>query len=327
MPTRRLGNSDLQIPAIGLGCMPLSHGYGESDETEAMATLKRAIELGAGFLDTADIYGKGHNESLVGRALKGRRDRVVLASKFGQVPEGGERPRIDGRPDYVARACDASLARLGVETIDLYYLHRVDPEVPIEDTVGAMARLVEAGKARALGLSEAGAQTIRRAHAVHPISALQSEYSLWTRDPEGEILPVVRELGITFVAFSPLGRGFLTGAVQGAGALADKDYRRGLPRFQADEMERNLAQLSVVEDIARAKGATPAQVALAWLLSRGEDVVPIPGTRKRAHLEANLAALDLKLDTGELARLEAAFAGGATAGARYPAAALGQVGL
>ena len=327
MPTRRLGNSDLQIPAIGLGCMPLSHGYGESDETEAMATLERAVELGAGFLDTADIYGKGHNERLVGRALKGRRDRVVLASKFGQVPEGGERPRIDGRPDYVARACDASLARLGVETIDLYYLHRVDPEVPIEDTVGAMARLVEAGKVRALGLSEAGAATIRRAHAVHPISALQSEYSLWTRDPEGEILPVVRELGITFVAFSPLGRGFLTGAVQGAGALAENDYRRGLPRFQAEEMQRNLAQLSVVEDIAGAKGAAPAQVALAWLLSRGRDVVPIPGTRKRAHLEANLAALDLKLDAGDLARLEAAFAGGAAAGARYPAAALGQVGL
>ncbi len=327
MPTRRLGNSALRISAIGLGCMPLSHGYGESDEREAMATLERAIELGAGFLDTADIYGKGHNERLVGRALKGRRDRVVLASKFGQVPEGGERPRIDGRPDYVARACEASLARLGVETIDLYYLHRVDPEVPIEDTVGAMARLVEAGKVRALGLSEAGAATIRRAHAVHPISALQSEYSLWTRDPEGEILPVVRELGITFVAFSPLGRGFLTGAVQGTGALAVNDYRRGLPRFQAEEMERNLAQLSVVEDVARAKGATPAQVALAWLLSRGEDVVPIPGTRKRAHLEANLAALELKLDENEQTRLETAFAGGAAAGARYPAAGLEQVGL
>jgi aryl-alcohol dehydrogenase-like predicted oxidoreductase len=327
MLTRRLGNCAIEISAIGLGCMPLSHGYGESDEGEALATLERAVELGLTFLDTADVYGNGHNERLIGRFLKGRRERVVLASKFGQVPEGGARPRIDGRPAYVAEACDASLARLGVETIDLYYLHRVDPEVPVEDTVGAMARLVEAGKVRALGLSEAGAESIRRAHAVHPISALQSEYSLWSRDPEDGVLGVCRELDVTFVAFSPLGRGFLTGAVRGPDALAETDYRQGLPRFQAEQMERNLAQLAVVEEIAAAKGGTPAQIALAWLLARGPDVVPIPGTRKRAHLESNLAALDLALDGSDLARLEAAFAGGAAAGARYPDAALRQVGL
>lgn len=325
MRTRRLGNSTLQVSAIGLGCMPMSSGYYESDDAESAATLERAIELGISLLDTADIYGRGHNEELVGRAVRSRREQVVLASKFGQVakPEGGI--RIDGRPDYVARACEASLKRLGVEVIDLYYLHRVDPETPIEETVGAMARLVEAGKVRALGLSEAGAETIRRAHAVHPISALQSEYSLWTRDPEAEVLPVVRELGITFVPFSPLGRGFLSGTIRDPGAIAESDYRRDLPRFQAAALERNLQQLAVLEDVAEAKGCTPAQAALAWLLAQGDDVVPIPGTSRRRHLEENAAAVEIALDESEQRRLDEGFGGGATSGARYPPAGLATV--
>jgi aryl-alcohol dehydrogenase-like predicted oxidoreductase len=327
MQRRKLGNSALEVSAIGLGCMPLSSNYGPADDQESLATLHRALDLGITFLDTADIYGDGHNERLVGQAIAGRRGEVVLASKFGQVPKSDRPARVDGRPDYVSRACDASLERLGVETIDLYYLHRVDPEVPIEETVGAMAALVAAGKVRALGLSEAGAATIRRAHATHPVSALQSEYSLWTRDPEPEILPTCRDLGITFVPFSPLGRGFLTGTLRRPEDLDESDYRRGVPRFEAANFDANLAQLAVLQDLARAKGCATAQLALAWLLARGKDVVPIPGTRKRAHLEDNVEAVDLVLSADELATLDEAYARGAAAGARYRPAALARVNL
>jgi aryl-alcohol dehydrogenase-like predicted oxidoreductase len=325
MQKRPLGNSALEVSAIGLGCMPLSSGYGPSDEAEALATLRRALDLGITFLDTADLYGAGHNESLIGRAIAGRRDEAVLASKFGQVPQGDGSVRADGRPDYVTQACEASLARLGVETIDLYYQHRVDPEVAIEETVGAMARLVEAGKVRALGLSEAGAETLRRAHATHPISALQSEYSLWTRDPEPEILPACRELGISLVCFSPLGRGFLTGAVRRRDDLSENDYRRTIPRFEQANFDDNLAQLAVLEDLARAKGCSTAQIALSWLLARGGDILPIPGTRTRNHLEDNAAALDLVLSADECAALDGAFASGAASGARYRPAGLAMV--
>ncbi len=317
MQFRRLGNSALEVSAIGFGCMPLSSSYGASEEAAATATLRRALDLGVNLFDTADVYGAGHNETLIGRAIAGRRDEVVLASKFGQVPQGDGSVRIDGRPDTVAQACEASLQRLGVEVIDLYYQHRVDPEVPIEETVGAMARLVAAGKVRTLGLSEAGAETLRRAHAAHPISALQSEYSLWTRDPEPEVLPACRELGVTLVCFSPLGRGFLAGAVRRCDDLSETDYRRTIPRFEQANLDDNLAQLAVLEDLAQAKGCSTAQIALAWLLAQGEDILPIPGTRKSDHLEHNAAALDLALSADELAALDQAFAGGAASGARY----------
>jgi aryl-alcohol dehydrogenase-like predicted oxidoreductase len=317
MQRRPLGNSALEVSAIGFGCMPLSSGYAPADEAEAQATIHRALDLGVNLLDTADVYGAGHNETLIGRAIAGRRDEVVLASKFGQVPQGDGPVRIDGRPDYVTQACEASLQRLGVEVIDLYYQHRVDPQVPIEETVGAMARLVAAGKVRALGLSEAGAETLRRAYAAHPISALQSEYSLWTRDPEPEVLPACRELGVTLVCFSPLGRGFLTGAVRRRDDLGEGDYRRTIPRFEQANLDDNLAQLAVLEDLAQAKGCSTAQIALAWLLAQGEDILPIPGTRKSDHLEDNAAALDLTLSADELAALDQAFAGGAASGARY----------
>lgn len=325
MQTRQLG--PLRVSTIGLGCMGMTPIYGQPDEGECIATVHRAIELGVTMIDTADMYGGGKNEALVGRALRGRRDRVVLATKFGNTRTPDGKPDVNGRPDYVPRACDASLQRLGVEAIDLYYLHRVDPSVPIEDTVGAMARLVEQGKVRHIGLSEAAASTLRRAHAVHPIAALQTEYSLWTRDVEPEILPTCRELGVGFVAYSPLGRGFLSGTITGTEALADDDRRRDHPRFAQENIERNVALLEALRAVAAAKGCTSAQVALAWLLAQGEDVVPIPGTKRRKYLEENAAALDVGLDEADLAKLDEAFPPGVTAGDRYPAGQMKRVGL
>jgi aryl-alcohol dehydrogenase-like predicted oxidoreductase len=318
MDRRRLGSQGLEVSEEGLGCMGMSEFYGTTDEGEAIATIHRALELGITFFDTADMYGPFTNERLVGRALAGRRDDVVIATKFGNVrAEGGERLGIRGDAAYVKQACDASLERLGVDTIDLYYQHRVDFDTPIEETVGAMAELVEEGKVRYLGLSEAAPATIRRAHAVHPITALQSEYSLWTRDPEAEILPTVRELGIGFVAYSPLGRGFLTGRFTSPDELAEGDFRRNHPRFRGENLERNLELVRRVEELADEKGATPGQVALAWVLSRGDDVVPIPGTKRVRYLEENAAAADLELTDDDLQRLEDAFPVGATAGDRY----------
>ena len=328
MELRALGRQGLKVSALGLGCMGMSDFYGPADEAESLATLDRALELGVTFLDTADMYGPFRNEELLGRALRGRRERVVLATKFGnrRSPDGAFLG-VCGTPAYVREACEASLRRLGVDVIDLYYQHRVDPAVPIEETVGAMAGLVKEGKVRYLGLSEAGAATIRRAHAVHPISALQTEYSLWTRDPEGEILPTVRALGIGFVAYSPLGRGFLTGRYQSPEALAPDDWRRQNPRFQAENLQQNLALVARLEALARAKGLTTAQLALAWVLSRGSDVVPIPGTRRRARLEENAAAAAVTLTPSDLAHLEEAAPPGAAAGTRYPAAGMKALGL
>jgi aryl-alcohol dehydrogenase-like predicted oxidoreductase len=318
MQTRRLGAQGLEVSEQGLGCMGMSDAYGPADEGEAIATIHRALELGITFLDTADMYGAFANERLVGRAVAGRRDQVVLATKFGnELREDGSWVGINGRPEYVRAACDASLARLGVETIDLYYQHRVDANVPIEDTVGAMAELVAAGKVRYLGLSEAAPATIRRAHAVHPISALQTEYSLWTRDPEAEVLPTVRELGIGFVAYSPLGRGFLTGQIRSPEDLPEQDFRRRQPRFQGENFARNLALVGGVEELADAKGVTPSQLALAWVVSRGEDVVPIPGTKRRRYLDENAAASEIELSQDELTQLEEAFPVGIAVGDRY----------
>ncbi|HEX5260438.1 MAG TPA: aldo/keto reductase, partial [Gaiellales bacterium] len=314
---RRLGSGGLVVSAIGLGCMGMSEFYGATDEGEGVATIQRALDLGVTLIDTADIYGPFTNERLVGRALRGRREEAVLATKFGNVRnERGERLGIDGSPDYVRRACEASLERLGVDHIDLYYQHRVDPATPIEDTVGAMAGLVEQGKVRFLGLSEASPATIRRAHAVHPISALQSEYSLWTRDPEDAVLEAVRELGIGFVAYSPLGRGFLTGQFADTEKLAADDFRRNNPRFQGENARHNAALVETVVAVAAEKGVTPAQVALAWVLSRGDDVVPIPGTKRRTYLEQNVVAAGIELSRDELERLEQAFPRGAAAGER-----------
>ncbi|MGE5434291.1 MAG: aldo/keto reductase [Candidatus Doudnabacteria bacterium] len=318
MNKRRLGTQGLETSALGLGCMGMSEFYGTTDEGEAIATIHRALELGVNFLDTADAYGPFKNERLVGRAIKDRRDEVVLATKFGSVRnEQGERLGIRGDREYVLAACNASLERLGIEHIDVYYQHRVDPNTPIEETVGAMAELVEQGKVRYLGLSEAAAETIRRAHAVHPISALQSEYSLWTRDVEDEILPAIRELGIGLVAYSPLGRGFLSGRIHSVDDLEASDFRRANPRFQGENFQKNLDLVERVEELAASKGCTAAQIALAWVLAQGEDIVPIPGTTRVKNLEENVSALDVELSDEELRDLEAVFPKGAAAGDRY----------
>ncbi|TMM26657.1 MAG: aldo/keto reductase [Actinobacteria bacterium] len=318
MKTRRLGTQGLETSALGLGCMGMSEFYGTADEGEAIATIHRALELGVNFLDTADAYGPFKNERLVGRAIKGRRDEVVLATKFGNVrTEQGERLGIRGDREYVLSACDASLERLGTDHIDVYYQHRVDPNTPIEETVGAMAELVEQGKVRYLGLSEAASETIRRAHAVHPISALQTEYSLWSRDVEDQILPAIRELRIGLVAYSPLGRGFLSGRIRSADDLEEGDFRRDNPRFQGENFQKNLELVERVEELAAAKGCTAAQIALAWVLAQGEDIVPIPGTTRVRNLEANVAVLDVELTDEDLRDLEAVFPKGAAAGDRY----------
>ncbi|MFE9845345.1 aldo/keto reductase [Streptomyces goshikiensis] len=320
VPTRHLGS--LAVSAQGLGCMGMSHGYGASDDAQSIATLHHALDRGVTLLDTADFYGAGHNEELIGRAVAGRRDEVVLATKFGFANRLGEPTLVRGDAAYVRQACEASLRRLGVDHIDLYYQHRVDPRVPIEETVGAMAELVQAGKVRHLGLSEAGASTIRRAHAVHPIAALQSEWSLWTRDLEAEIAPVCRELGIGLVPFSPLGRGFLTGRYSSVDGLAETDVRRSQPRFADGNLERNLAIVARIDELAAAKGVTTGQLALAWVQHRGDDVVPIPGTRRRQYLEENLAALAVELSPEDLAAIEAAAPSEQIAGTRYDATSL-----
>jgi aryl-alcohol dehydrogenase-like predicted oxidoreductase len=326
MESRELGTSGLNVSALGLGCMGMSEFYGAASDADSIATMHRALDLGVTFFDTADMYGVGKNEELLGRAIVGRRDEVVIATKFGNVRgPAGEFLGVDGSPDYVRDACERSLVRLGVETIDLYYQHRVDPKVPIEETVGAMSELVTAGKVRYLGLSEAAAATIRRANEVHPIAAVQTEYSLWTRDVESEILPTVRELGIGFVAYSPLGRGFLTGSFSARKDLAQNDARRNHPRFSDENFARNLALVEVVREIAKAKSVTPSQVALAWVLSRGNDVVPIPGTKRIPYLEENARAIEVALGPAELASIEAAFPPGAAAGNRYPDASMAAV--
>jgi aryl-alcohol dehydrogenase-like predicted oxidoreductase len=324
--TRMLGNEGLIVSELGLGCMGMSEFYGRRDDSESIATIRRALELGVTLLDTADAYGPFTNERLVGRAIQGRRDQVVLATKFGNV-RGPNRERlgIRGDRDYVRMACDASLERLGVESIDLYYQHRVDRSTPIEETVGAMAELVAAGKVRYLGLSEASPATIRRAHAVHPISALQTEYSLWSRDPEYEVLPTVRELGIGFVAYSPLGRGFLSGQIRSPEDLAEDDFRRDNPRFQGDNFARNLELVERVQAIADGKGVTASQLVVAWVLSRGDDVVPIPGTKQRRYLEENVVAAEVELTAAEIDDIESVFPQGASAGERY--ADMSSVGL
>lgn len=332
MHKRRLGRNGPEVPALGLGCMGMSISYGEPNDPESIATMHRAFELGCNLLVTSDAYGSGVNESLIAQAIKGRREQVLIATKFGNLGlaarGGGDAPALSGgHPDYVPQACEASLKRLGVDVIDIYGLHRVDPAVPIEDTVGAMKRLVEQGKVRYLALSEAGEQTIRRAQAVHPIAAVETEYSLWSRDVEDRILPVCRELGIGYMAYAPLGRGFLTATIKSVDALIAKDRRREHPRFLPENINKNNRLLNAFEAVASAHNATAAQVALAWLLAQGPDIVPIPGTKHRRYLEQNLAAADLQLSAAELAQLSAAFPPGVTAGTRYPEKQLKALGI
>jgi aryl-alcohol dehydrogenase-like predicted oxidoreductase len=328
MKHRILGSSGLQVSAIGLGCMGMSEFYGNSDDVASINLIHKSLDLGINFFDTADMYGVGHNEMLLAQAIRGKRDQFIVATKFGNVRNiAGIGIGISGKPDYVKAACEMSLKRLGIETIDLYYQHRVDPDTPIEDTVGAMADLVKQGKVRFLGLSEASAKTIRRAHAVHPIAALQTEYSLWTRDPESEILDTCRALNIAFVAYSPLGRGFLTGQITSKESLAANDFRRMMPRIEGEALDKNLALVKALEGIAAGKGCTTAQLALAWVCQQGEDIIPIPGTRREKYLQDNIAATEITFTADELAELDRIMPAGIAVGTRYPEAGMKRVNI